>query len=67
MSEETNYRLACWRHGFIGRTEVHPLRQVQALIRARGAEANAVERWLVLGNIRAEMAEEFPDSADNWA
>jgi hypothetical protein len=33
----TGYRLQCFRHGFLGRVEPHPLRVVQALIRYRAA------------------------------
>jgi len=34
----TGYRFALWQFGFLGAIEVHPLRQVQALIRARAAQ-----------------------------
>jgi hypothetical protein len=60
MSTMAEYRLACWRHGFLdsGYVERSPHRQLQALIRYRGAEADAIERWLILCDIRAMLAEE---------
>jgi hypothetical protein len=54
-----SYRLECWRYGFIGQnTEVHPLRRVQALIRFRAADSWAIDRFLILCDIRAEIADE---------
>lgn len=50
-----NYRLECWKHGFLGKTEAHPLRQIQALIRARAADAAAIERFLILCDIKLEL------------
>jgi hypothetical protein len=37
-----SYRLACFRRGFIGR-DPHPLRRVQAMIRARAADRRFLE------------------------
>jgi hypothetical protein len=54
-----SYRLACWHHGFIGRAGDHPFRTLQALIRFRAADAWAIERWLILCDIRAELAAEY--------
>lgn len=52
----SGYRIACWQHGLIGKAEVHPLRRIQAMLRFRAAEADAIERWLVLCDIKAELA-----------
>lgn len=54
-----SYRLELFRHGFIGSVEPHPLRRIQALIRHRAAEAEAIDRWLLLGDIRAILAQEL--------
>ena len=52
-----SYGLECWRYGLIGqKTEVHPLRRVQALIRHRAADSWAIERFLALDDIRADLA-----------
>jgi hypothetical protein len=51
------YRLECWRCGIIG-PEPHPLRVIQAMLRARAAEADAIERWLILQDIRAFLADD---------
>ncbi len=56
-----NYQLECFRHGFTGKTEPHPLRRVQALIRAHSADAEAIARWLVICDIKAELAAEIID------
>lgn len=54
---DEGYRLLCWKHGILGqRTEAHPLRRVQALIRHRGAEADAIMRWVILCDMRADVA-----------
>jgi hypothetical protein len=48
-----------WRYGFIGnKTEGNPRRSIQALIRFRAADAWAIERFLILNDIRAELAAE---------
>ena len=52
---ETGYRALCFQHGFLGQTEVHPLRRIQALIRRRGEEAEAIERFWIMTAIRAEL------------
>ena len=52
---EDGYRLLCFQYGFIGKTEAHPLRRVQALIRRRGEEAEAIERFWIMTDIRAEL------------
>ena len=61
-----SYRLQHWRLGFIGIIEVDPRRRVQALIRARGAEAEAIERWLILCDIKAILDDRTiaPDPLD---
>lgn len=51
----TGLRYEYWRHGFIGKIEPHPLRRIQAMIRARAAEADAIERRLILCDIRADV------------
>lgn len=56
--EQDSYRVACFRHGLIGKVEPHPLRRIQALIRFRAAEAESIERWLILCDIRAMLAAE---------
>lgn len=55
----TTYRLECWRHGFIGnRADAQPRRALQALLRFRAADAWAIDRFLLLADIRAELAAE---------
>lgn len=51
------YRLELWRCGIIG-SEPHPLRVIQAMLRRRAAEAEAVERWLILNDIRCFLADD---------
>jgi hypothetical protein len=54
-----SYRFELWRYGFIGnKTEGNPRRSIQALIRFRAADAWAIERFLILNDIRAELAAE---------
>jgi hypothetical protein len=52
------YKLACWQYGFLGSIEVHPLRQIQAMIRARSADASAIARSLAMSDIRDELVAE---------
>ncbi len=40
-----SYRLELWRLGFLGRGVVSPYRLIQALLRARASDADALERW----------------------
>jgi hypothetical protein len=51
-----SYRFELWRYGFIGKTEANPRRVIQALLRHRAADSWAIERWLILCDIRAELA-----------
>ncbi len=55
MDGNTGYRAQCFRHGFIGTAEAHPLRRIQALIRQRGWEAEAIERFWIMTDIRAGL------------
>lgn len=55
----SGYCLSLFRYGFTGTAgEAHPLRRVQALIRHRAHEAEAIERWLIINDIRAFLADE---------
>jgi hypothetical protein len=47
------YALACWHAGLIGKAEAHPLRRIQALLRFRAADPEAIER--IHCEIRAEL------------
>jgi hypothetical protein len=58
----TSYRLECWRLGLLGQTEAHPLRRIQALIRHRAADADAIARWLILCDIKADLAADDDDT-----
>jgi hypothetical protein len=52
-----SYRLETWRYGFIGNNaESNPRRAIQALLRHRAADSWAIERWLILCDIRADLA-----------
>jgi hypothetical protein len=56
--DQRSYRFELWRYGFIGTsTAVDPRRAIQALIRHRAADSWAIERWLILCDIRADLAE----------
>lgn len=48
--------LNLWYHGFIGKIEVSPHRQIQGLIRARGADMAEIES--ILRTIRAKLRED---------
>ncbi len=42
----TSYRLELWRLGFLAPNHaVHPLRSLQALLRARGADPQVIAQW----------------------
>ena len=43
--QATSYRVELYRLGFIGRGETSPYRLIQALLRARASDADALERW----------------------
>ena len=46
MFEMTSYRLELWRLGFLAPNHVvHPLRSLQALLRARGADPQVIAAW----------------------
>jgi hypothetical protein len=45
MTEMAAYRLELFRLGFLGRAEAHPLRRVQALLRAQACDREALEIW----------------------
>ena len=54
-----SYRFELWRYGFIGnKAEANPRRSIQALIRFRAADTWAIDRFLILNDIRAELAAE---------
>ena len=42
----TSYRLELWKHGFLAPNHVvHPLRRLQAPLRARGADPQVIAQW----------------------
>lgn len=55
--------LQLWKHGF-GKADCFPLRRIQALIRARGADVVTIE--VILAEIRSTLCDQSssPPSSD---